>query len=614
MDAPQILPTPESLGPYPARADNAVTAWIDGVPFYERLAAALRGARTRVWAIVSFIEPAFRFPDGTAWWDMLDECQARGLDVRVLFWRNPGFFMAAHVFLGGPKDREFLTRRDARWAARWDSSGDDVAHCHHQKAFVVDAEETDAVAFVGGMVLSNSTLARPGHATGLEKHDAMLELRGPVVLDAAHNFVQRWNLACTAPEAPPWPDDRRAGPLPWPASVPAARGEVVVQLCRTIKPGLYGIADGEATILEHYRRAFAAARRTIYLENQHPGEASLLRALVDALARGVHVVMVVPGAPMRAICRASAEVAALGDRADEHRYGAAFRTLAAIAGHPNFTLVALARSDAAGPGSWQHREIYTHAKLCIVDGEWLTLGSANFVDLSLHRDHSELNASVWGRETCLPLLRRLVAEHTGESTDDIDNVDDMDDLALVGLLARVARASRSSVTDGGPVLGGCHALDAARYGRVPPLTVRARFTGLARPADDTLELRLLEFDDRPAYYLGIHLVGSGIEVGRIILRLDTDPSIAMYAGNIAYEIDPPHRGHRHAARACRLLRSVAAFHGVSTLWIVTSPENLASCRTAELAGAEYVDTHEMPPGTDMFAQGMRQARRYRWLL
>jgi len=47
---------------------------------------------------------------------------------------------------------------------------------------------------------------------------------------------------------------------------------------------------------------------------------------------------------------------------------------------------------------------------------------------------------------------------------------------------------------------------------------------------------------------------------------------------------------------------------------VTSPENLASRRTAELAGAEYVDTHEMPRDTDMFAQGMKQARRYRWVL
>lgn len=475
---PEVAPTPASLGPYPPRPGNRVTAWIDGVPFYERLAAALRAARTRVWAAVSFIEPEFRFPDGTSWWDMLGECHARGVDVRALFWRNPRFFKSAHVFLGGPDDREFLAGRGAAWAARWDSSGDDAAHCHHQKAFVVDADEPDALAFIGGMVLSNATLARPGHRHGLAKHDAMLELRGPVVADAARNFVQRWNLARIDAEAPPWPDELRAGPLPEPAREPAATGDVTVQLCRTLKAGLYGSADGEATILEHYRRAFAAARRTIYLENQHPGEASLLHALAQALARGVRVVMIVPGAPMRAICQASAEVAALArsGRADEHRYGPTFQRLAALARDPNFTLAALARSDPGEPGTpWRHREIYNHAKLCIVDGAWMTLGSANLVDLSLHRDHTELNASVWGRNTCLPLLRRLVAEHMHEHGDEPTEFADNDagdgsDSEALDALARVARASRASLVAGGPVLGGCYALDAARYGQDPPLT------------------------------------------------------------------------------------------------------------------------------------------------
>lgn len=463
----EIEPTSADLGPYLARAGNAVTPWIDGVPFYQRLAAAFRGARTRIWAVVSFIEPEFRFPDGTAWWQMLDECQARGVDVRVLFWRNPRFLKSAHVFLGGPEDRRFLAGRGAAWAARWDSSGDDPTHCHHQKAFVIDEGEPHAIAFVGGMVLSTATLAHPGHRHGLAKHDAMLELRGPVVLDAADNFVQRWNLARRDPYAPPWPDELRAGPLSRPTSTPAPCGDVVVQLCRTVKAGHYGSLAGEATILEHYRRAFAAARRTIYLENQHPGEASLLHALAGALARGVRVAMIVPGQPMRAIQQASLEVAPLiaSGRANEHRYGPTFQRLAALASAPNFTLAALARSDSSGPeGPWRQREIYNHAKLCIVDGAWLTLGSANLVDLSLHRDHTELNASVWGRATCLPLLRQLVGEHTDAPTDGLD------DLAAVDTLTRVARASRASLLAGGPVIAGCYALDPARYAQDAPVT------------------------------------------------------------------------------------------------------------------------------------------------
>lgn len=465
-----LLAIADDHGPYPVRRGNHVIPWIDGVPFYDRLAAAVAAARARVWAVVSFIEPAFCFPDGLAWWDLLDRCRARGLDVRVLFWRNPRFSSTRHVFLGGPAERELLAARHADWAARWDSSAE-PAHCHHQKAFVIDAGEPDAIAFVGGMVLSNATLAHPGHPRGSHKHDAFLELRGPVVADAEHNFVQRWNHARPDPAAPPWPDALRAGLLPWPERLPPACGDVQVQLARSLAPGLYcgstpivgarpfDSEAGEATILAHYLAAIAAARRTIYIENQHPGQYAVLQALHAALSRGVRVVMVVPADPMPAIWHAAAEVAELArhGREHEHRYGPTFTQLAALARHPGFTLAALARTDDDG-----HREVYTHAKLCIVDGAWATLGSANLVDLSLDRDHTELNAAWWGRATCLPLLLQLVTEHTDITADD--------DLDALERFAASARASRDSLLRGGPLLAGCYALDPATYARRPPLT------------------------------------------------------------------------------------------------------------------------------------------------
>lgn len=455
------LPT---QGPYPRRAGNQVIPWIDGVPFYTRLAAGFRSARSRIWAIVSFIEPGFCFPDGTPWWGLLGEAEARGVDVRVLFWRNPGFFTTAHVFLGDARERALLHGWDARWAARWDCSGADRTHCHHQKAYVIDGLDDEPIGFVGGMVLSHATLATPGHHHGHEKHDAFLELRGPVVADVEHNFVQRWNLARQVPEAPAWPDLHRAGPLPLPSRVPGPCGEVDVQLARTLRPDAYPGVAGEATILDHYRGAFKAATRTIYLENQHPGQHELLELLAAALARGVRVVLIVPGDPMAAIYRARAEVERLAGvgRAAEHRYGPTFQALAALGEHPGFAMVALARTDST-PSGWQHREIYTHAKLCIVDGEWLTLGSANFVDLSLDADHSELNAAVWGAATAMPLLRSLCGEHSDRELAGTD-------LELVTGLVELARASRASLAAGGPVLGGCYALDPVRYGLDPPLT------------------------------------------------------------------------------------------------------------------------------------------------
>ena len=142
--------------------------------------------------------------------------------------------------------------------------------------------------------------------------------------------------------------------------------------------------------------------------------------------------------------------------------------------------------------------------------------------------------------------------------------------------------------------------------------MRADFDDLAALADASLELRLLSVMHAwPGYYFAVQRVG-GVVVGRVIVRFDDDPTIRLYAGNIAYEIDPAHRGHGYAARACGLLRPIARHHDADELWIVTAPDNVASCRTAERIGGEYVETLAVPEGLDVYALGLRWARRYRW--
>jgi hypothetical protein len=39
--------------------------------------------------------------------------------------------------------------------------------------------------------------------------------------------------------------------------------------------------------------------------------------------------------------------------------------------------------------------VVPRSQVAIVDGEWFTGGSANLVDLSMEKDHTELNISVW---------------------------------------------------------------------------------------------------------------------------------------------------------------------------------------------------------------------------
>ena len=141
---------------------------------------------------------------------------------------------------------------------------------------------------------------------------------------------------------------------------------------------------------------------------------------------------------------------------------------------------------------------------------------------------------------------------------------------------------------------------------VPPLT------------DGVIELRVLERHPfgvstcPPGYVFAIVLLETEVEVGRLLLFVDNGPGRREYAGHIAYEVAAEHRGHRYAARACLLVQTVAREH-LEVAWIMISPDNLASVRTAELAGAVYFDTREVPQHSDLRKLDIRWVRRYRWV-
>jgi tagatose 1,6-diphosphate aldolase len=134
--------------------------------------------------------------------------------------------------------------------------------------------------------------------------------------------------------------------------------------------------------------------------------------------------------------------------------------------------------------------------------------------------------------------------------------------------------------------------------------------------DDVIELIAGDASPlRRAYAFDIRRRVDRASVGRVILRLDPDDvGLVAFAGHLAYEIDPEHRGQGLAARACRLLVPLARRAGFRELWIMTSPENAASIRTLHRLGAEYVNTVEIPSESDMRALGITQVRRHRWTL
>ena len=82
------VPFAES-GSYPVRAGNRVRPLVDGEPAFRRISEAVEAAQHSVWLTVAWIWEAFCLPDGRgSLFDVLDAAAARGIDVRVIFYRH----------------------------------------------------------------------------------------------------------------------------------------------------------------------------------------------------------------------------------------------------------------------------------------------------------------------------------------------------------------------------------------------------------------------------------------------------------------------------------------------------------------------------------------------
>jgi predicted acetyltransferase len=135
-------------------------------------------------------------------------------------------------------------------------------------------------------------------------------------------------------------------------------------------------------------------------------------------------------------------------------------------------------------------------------------------------------------------------------------------------------------------------------------------------ADDVLRLQFVGLKRHPVhnvptYYFAMLSVLTNEEVGSINVRNATSRHIDFYAGHIGYSVDAAWRGRRYAARALRLLFPFVRSLGIRPLWITCDPENVASRRTAELAGAEFAGIVDVPDHCIIFKAGHPRKCRYR---
>ncbi len=339
---------PASSGSFPRRDGNLVRPLIGGREAFGRIAEAVDAARQRVWVTVAFCGDDFRFHDGRALFEVLDSAAARGVDVRIVFWRpNPESMHYGRTFAGPLAE-------GSRLRARWDRAAG--PYCQHLKSWVVDD-----VGFVGGINLT---------AVALERHDAYLEVAGPCATDVRANFVERWNGASEHRDA--------ANDLPLPTVTELPCGTSTVQIQRML--------GTDKSILEQYERAIDAAERTIHIENQAIPIPPMAARLERALQRGVEVLMLVPAIPEEGVYAARKNPARR----------ASFDGLEALGRYPGFRLAGL--------------PVYVHAKLMIVDDAWATIGSCNLHAHSLGGS-AEMNASIWDAGVARDLRADLLRRH-----------------------------------------------------------------------------------------------------------------------------------------------------------------------------------------------------------
>ncbi len=116
----------------------------------------------------------------------------------------------------------------------------------------------------------------------------------------------------------------------------------------------------------------------------------------------------------------------------------------------------------------------------------------------------------------------------------------------------------------------------------------------------------------PAYYFNICLL-DGTPIGQCDLRIGYNEKTYI-GGNIGYGVDAEYRGHNYAAKSCDLLFKLAKEHGMSYIIITCQPDNIPSYKTCEKCGGELLEIADIPQDNEMYQEGKRKVRVYRFEL
>ncbi|MHB8683585.1 MAG: phospholipase D-like domain-containing protein [Dehalococcoidia bacterium] len=330
---------------------------------------------------------------------MLSET-ARHVPVRILLWGGAPFVIQPTRKAARAVARTIEEQGTGDLVCRLDTTAQ-MSHCHHQKSVVIDGQ----LAFVGGMDLTTFAGDRwdarnhPLRA-GVNWHDATVLVEGEAVADVEDNFRQRWT-AVTGDTA-----------LPHAEAATDAAWHTPAQIVRTIPAGRYPFAPGGEFGIHHaYVELIRRARELVYLESQYLWSPDVMDALTEAIARppapSFRIVIVLPA-------RATSGKWDNDQHVEMLRKSDGGRGIVEV-----YSLFASGPTTGVQP--FRYRPVYVHAKVGIIDDEWLIVGSANLNNRGFVTD-SELNVVAQDRDLARKVRIDLWSEHLGLDPEEVASI------------------------------------------------------------------------------------------------------------------------------------------------------------------------------------------------
>ncbi|WNM42866.1 phospholipase [Micromonospora halotolerans] len=382
---------------------NLVEPLIHGSAYFDRLVSEVEHLRAGDHLFFTDWrgDPDERMrPDGPTVVQLFARAAQRGVVVKGLIWRS-------HLDALSYSEEENRDLSEAICAAGGEVLLDQRVRrggSHHQKLVVLrrPGDPERDIAFAGGIDLCHSrrddathggdpqpVAMSPRYGPHPPWHDVQVALRGPVVGALDTTFRERWTDPMPLDSENPmaYLRDRLRGsdlspdPLPDQPADPPPCGPHHVQVLRTypaVRPRYSFAPDGERTVARGYTKAVHRARRLIYLEDQYLWSTEVADLFARALREQpeLHLVAVVPrhpdvdgrlALPPNMVGRAQA-----------------------------LELCHRAAPDRVHVFDVENHEgtpVYVHAKVCVVDDVWASVGSDNFNRRSWTHD-SELSCAV----------------------------------------------------------------------------------------------------------------------------------------------------------------------------------------------------------------------------